>query len=181
MASSKDCADSITLPINVNITPDASFDAAAQNKTVFFTPKNIDNQNTYKWNFGDGDSSTAQQPNHTYKADSGTYTVCLTLSNAANCSSTQCQQVHFSVSINDLKAQGIAIYPNPTNGELTIEFSSQSANSSIFLYNTLGQQVFEHHHLSSKQSLDISHLNKGVYWVNLVVDGVVWSSKVVVY
>jgi PKD repeat protein len=181
VASSKDCADSITLPINVNITPDASFDAAAQNKTVFFTPKNTDNQNTYKWNFGDGDSSTAQQPNHTYKADSGTYTVCLTLSNAANCSSTQCQQVHFSVGINDLKAQGIAIYPNPTNGELTIEFSSQSANCSIFLYNTLGQQVFEHHHLSSKQSLDISHLNKGVYWVNLVVDGVVWSSKVVVY
>ncbi len=181
VASSKDCADSITLPINVNITPDASFDAAAQNKTVFFTPKNIDNQNTYKWYFGDGDSSNTKQPNHTYKADSGTYTVCLTLTNNSNCSSTFCQEVHFSVGINNLKAQGIAIYPNPTSGELTIEFSSQSANISIFLYNTLGQQVFEKHHLSSKQSLDISHLNKGVYWVNLVVDGVVWSSKVVVY
>jgi len=89
--------------------------------------------------------------------------------------------VHFSVSINDLKAQGIAIYPNPTNGELTIEFSTQSANSSIFLYNTLGQQVYEKHNLVSKQSLDISHLNKGVYWVKLLVDGVLWSCKVVVY
>jgi len=181
VASSKDCADSITLPINVNITPVASFDAAAQNKTVFFTPKNIDNQNTYKWHFGDGDSSNTKQPNHTYKADSGTYTVCLTLTNASNCSNTQCQQVHFSVGVNVLKEQGIAIYPNPTNGELIIEFSSQSATNSIFLFNTLGQQVFEKHHLSSKQSLDISHLNKGVYWVKLVVDGVVWSSKVVVY
>ncbi len=95
VASSKDCADSITLPINVNITPDASFDAAAQNKTVFFTPKNIDNQNTYKWYFGDGDSSNTKQPNHTYKADSGTYTVCLTLTNNSNCSSTFCQASTF--------------------------------------------------------------------------------------
>jgi hypothetical protein len=177
---SNNCQDSISKPINVNITPDARFDAAAQNKTVFFTPKNTDNQNTYKWYFGDGDSSNAKQPNHTYKADSGTYTVCFTLTNTSNCSSTQCQEVHFSVGINNLKAQGITIYPNPTYGELIIEFSSQQATS-ILLYNTLGQPVFEKHNLVSKQSLDISHLNKGVYWVHLVVDGAVWSRKVMVY
>ena len=33
---------------------------------------------TYSWTFGDGGSSTAASPNHTY-ADDGTYTVSLTV------------------------------------------------------------------------------------------------------
>lgn len=47
----------------------------------------------YYWDFGDGTTSTQQNPTHTYNGN-GTYTVCLTVSDSANqCSSTYCDSV----------------------------------------------------------------------------------------
>lgn len=47
---------------------------------------------TYLWDFGDGNTSTIQNPNHTY-AMAGTYTVCLTVNNSCNGVSTTCNSV----------------------------------------------------------------------------------------
>jgi PKD repeat protein len=49
--------------------------------TVNFTDQSIDSPTGWSWNFGDGGSSTAQNPGHTYTA-AGTYTVTLTATNA---------------------------------------------------------------------------------------------------
>ena len=46
----------------------------------------------YLWNFGDGSSSTEEYPTHTY-ASSGTYQLCLTISDNAGCADTYCQSI----------------------------------------------------------------------------------------
>jgi PKD repeat protein len=48
---------------------------------------------TYLWDFGDGNTSTAATPTHTY-TQAGEYTVCLTLTDNAGCVSTSCQIVY---------------------------------------------------------------------------------------
>jgi gliding motility-associated-like protein len=48
---------------------------------------------TYTWNFGDGQTATGPNPSHTYLFG-GTYTVTLTVSNAAGCTSTATQTVN---------------------------------------------------------------------------------------
>jgi gliding motility-associated-like protein len=48
--------------------------------------------NSWSWDFGDGNSSTTQNPTHEYGA-SGTYTVVLTVTNAAGCVDTVMQVV----------------------------------------------------------------------------------------
>lgn len=59
---------------------------------VQFTDQSQNNPTTYSWDFGDGSpASTQQNPTHTYAAN-GTYTVCLTVTNAGG-SDTQCQPV----------------------------------------------------------------------------------------
>ncbi len=57
----------------------------------------------YSWDFGDGNSSSAENPNHIYAA-SGTYQVCLnyeirdSITQGVLCSSTECKNVYVSSS-----------------------------------------------------------------------------------
>jgi len=46
--------------------------------TVTFTDQSLGNVTSWSWNFGDGSTSTMQNPSHTY-TDPGTYTVSLTV------------------------------------------------------------------------------------------------------
>jgi len=46
----------------------------------------------YQWDFGDGAFSSLENPTHTYTT-AGVYTVCLTITDAAGCSDTYCDDV----------------------------------------------------------------------------------------
>lgn len=61
---------------------------------VQFTNTSTNNPTTYAWTYGDGGTSNAASPNHTYAAN-GTYNVCLTVTNAGG-SNTYCANVTVS-------------------------------------------------------------------------------------
>jgi PKD repeat protein len=65
--------------------PDANFTATPTSGcgslTVTFTDASSANTDSWNWDFGDGQTSTAQNPSHTYSTP-GTYTVSLTCTNA---------------------------------------------------------------------------------------------------
>ena len=60
--------------------PNAAFTSAVDGLSVSFTNGSI-GADTYSWDFGDGNTSTAVSPTHTYNGG-GTYTVSLTVTNA---------------------------------------------------------------------------------------------------
>ncbi|WP_051605788.1 endonuclease [Polaribacter sp. Hel_I_88] len=60
------------------------------------------------------------------------------------------------------------MYPNPTNGNFVNIDNSSDAN--ITIYNTLGKVVKLTTITSEKNSIDISDLSKGVYFIKLEVD-----------
>jgi subtilisin len=65
----------------INNTPTANFSFTTDGLTATFTDTSTDSDGTidgWSWNFGDGNTSTVQNPVHTYVAD-GTYTVSLTV------------------------------------------------------------------------------------------------------
>jgi len=70
---------------NITVYPDADFIAVPQSGiyplTVRFTDKSIGSPTSWSWNFGDGQTSTEQNPTHVYTAI-GAYTVTLTVSRA---------------------------------------------------------------------------------------------------
>jgi len=70
---------------------------------------------------------------------------------------------------------GFAVYPNPTEGQVTISVDlPQVADTDLMVYNPLGQLLI---HESRKNmdtyrySMDLRHLPAGQYFIMLSVDG----------
>ncbi len=88
------CSDTATLSVEAYRLPVAKFKASDSTgcapKAITFIDQSVKGSGniiSYVWNFGDGGSSTAQFPTHTY-ANNGVYTVSLTVTDANGCSNT---------------------------------------------------------------------------------------------
>ncbi|MDW5288091.1 T9SS type A sorting domain-containing protein [Formosa sp. PL04] len=71
-----------------------------------------------------------------------------------------------SLSVNEFKNSEVKIYPNPSNGILTIDFPQSIAAKSIRVFNVLGKEVksFKMHETNK---IDLSHLTKGIYFFHI--------------
>jgi len=92
--------------------------------TVQFNDVSTGNPSSWLWNFGDGITSTLQNPNHTY-ATNGTYTVSLAIT-TTNCTSTSNQTI--SVGSSSACQSAFTFNSNPANG-LIIQFTDASTGS----------------------------------------------------
>ncbi|MBV8545205.1 MAG: PKD domain-containing protein [Acidobacteria bacterium] len=68
--------------VSLGTGPQAAFDFQVVGKKVNFVDKSAGNPTSWSWTFGDGGTSTEQNPIHTY-AEAGPYTVSLTAKNGA--------------------------------------------------------------------------------------------------
>lgn len=96
--------------------PIASFSFEDQGEgTVAFLDQSGNEPVSWQWTFGDGASSSEQNPTHTY-AISGNYQVCLTVGNSVG-NNQLCQQITVDI-VNSLpdpdKRMEMEVYPNPT-------------------------------------------------------------------
>ncbi len=105
-----------------------------------FTDQSGNNPDSWLWDFGDGNTSTEQNPTHTYTS-SGDYTVCLTVSNSAG-TDTACQTI--SVTVTGLTEAwshlSLALYPNPASSELHVQID-WAEPLQWELYDALGRKV----------------------------------------
>ncbi len=69
--------------------------------------------------------------------------------------------------VNDMQNNTIHVYPNPSNGIYQIE-NLQQQSLEIAVYNLLGEQVTETFKTSSHYTLDISDLENGVYFLQII-------------
>jgi len=149
--------------------------------TVAFTNSST-NATTYTWYFGDGNTSTATSPSHTY-ATGGTYMVELIAANTA-CNDTSYMAVStYPTKIENINnPQDFIIAPNPVSDRLTISSSGfLSGIYQIRLYNSMGQLVYTRESLPDKdQVIDVADFNAGLYLISIVNNGaVIYQNKII--
>lgn len=127
---------------------------------------NSTNALTHSWTFGDGSTSTATSPSHTY-AINGSYTVCLNVTGLCNGQTTpasSCQTISITVGINDINGQDQVpvLYPSPANEGFTVK--SPRPIDLVRLTDAQGRMV-DTYNAAGRLQLDIpaEHLPAGAY------------------
>ena len=176
---------------NANINPvylTADFSADIQTGVwpiqVTFEDASSGGPDAWHWNFGDGNTSVEQNPNHTYN-NTGVYTVSLAICNGEICD-TIVKTNYIEVLPNGMVEIGVEmsakLYPNPNDGNFTLEINDRNSHQlEVHIYNTLGAEIYSESFVSNGKTLKhlkLNDLSNGVYFIHLnTKDKVVYRSK----
>ncbi|RLD52552.1 MAG: hypothetical protein DRI94_02735 [Bacteroidetes bacterium] len=156
-------AQSDEIEITVFEIPVSGFTYTADNQTISFTNTSVNAVN-YNWDFGDGNSSSQEDPVYVYSFE-GNYTVSLTASNNVCEDDIYNETISVSyVGISELNS-GINISPNPNKGIFIIKTIAIPASIHVFDIN--GKEVYLNRLASKKESINLSNLNSGIYFIKI--------------
>jgi len=127
---------------------------AGTDLAIQFIDYSYGNPVQWDWEFGDGSTSTEQNPLHIY-SEEGTYNVCLTIANPADtCESEFCQDIYvfsdtvnncyswFTYEVNDLTVDFQGFLNNSTSGEYTWSFGDGTGGNGQSVSHTFGSEGF---------------------------------------
>ncbi len=147
---------------------DAKFGYMQDGTEVTFADSTNLNTADYFWDFGDGNTSNDPNPIHTY-TQPGTYIVSLTVQ--LNClKSTYLDTVIVALivpSVNEINNEkSISIFPNPSDGKVTVEIPSSFRNGQLKVSDLQGKIVWSKN-LSGNQleSIFIERSGHYVLWL----------------
>lgn len=153
--------------------PAASFTSTPNALTVQFNDASTTSSSiiSWSWDFGDGNTSTMQNPSHTY-AGPDTVTVCLTVTDScATDSSCSTLMIDSTVSVaGTISNLDIDLYPNPNNGSFNLSWGQlNSAWMSIEVLDMTGRIVYKRHieNPVSGERVSIQGISAGSYLVRI--------------
>ncbi len=129
---------------------------------------------TLVWDFGDGQTSTDENPLHTY-ALPDTYTVTLKASDNGSCiDSVKHTLVITSPPLDmssQLNATDIRVFPIPAQDVLILQFQNiPSENIDVIIFNSTGQCISEKKNIpgvNNQVQLNVSNLAAGLYFIQI--------------
>ncbi len=74
----------------------------------------------------------------------------------------------------------LRLYPNPSNGNLTLKVGTTVKSIELEISNLLGQSILNLKPKMGTQLINLTQLNKGVYFANFKVDGVNYTEKIII-
>lgn len=162
------CVSTATVPITINPLPVNSFTITPNNgctplSVTFNNTSPVVAGNTYAWDFGNGSTSTDQNPpGQTYtNATTGTvvYNVQLVITTAANCSTT----VTHPVTVRPLPVADFTAIPDTVCATTPVSFSNSSTGASTYSWNFGDGSA-----LSTATSPSHPYTTAGTYTVQLI-------------
>ena len=130
----------------------------------------IGSTTSFVWDFGDGTGSSIEQsPSYAFAA-SGTYSVCLTVTDSCGTDSV-CQNVIVTGSgvgiPNVINEQFITVYPNPTQ---SVVYFKNTLNDPvmIYIYNAMGSLLQFIEIDDYEKSLNVESYSEGIYFYRVL-------------
>lgn len=177
------CSDSVTKQVSVNYTPKSDFTYKTSGRLIYFTGVETGNA-IYHWDFGDGAKADGfnTQYNYLNSFEYGKFLACLYVENAAGCNSQTCKQIAITGDVKQVsKNSGIKVYPNPTQGQISVVVEDPKSDLSIELIDLVGHNLgnWKGKTFQSEYALNLQVAN-GVYLIKVTNGGLVSSTKITV-
>ncbi|OIQ30943.1 MAG: hypothetical protein BM564_01655 [Bacteroidetes bacterium MedPE-SWsnd-G2] len=149
---------------------DASFNEVITNTDVNFTNTST-NFDAVSWDFGDDNTSTQTNPQHTY-ATAGDYTVTLTTTKCGKTATTsKVITVTSALSLDDESLTKTTLFPIPVKDSATIQLNNHFSTVTISIFDMNGKRVSQFQYAQTDTcNLDVSHLKSGVYMAQIVTE-----------
>ncbi|AHM59580.1 peptidase s8 and s53 subtilisin kexin sedolisin [Flammeovirgaceae bacterium 311] len=179
--------ESEAVSVNVNAPEGFATFEAAENQQAHTAHSPVKFKNTsqqltigWEWNFGDGHTSTRENPEHTYLAP-GSYTVSLTATSIFGCTETTEQVVVIEAPNGLVDATNrLQLYPNPTEGTVHLQMpENMQPNASIVIFSASGKQLLQQQASAGTAELNLEAYPKGMYLIRLINGRQVWQNRVV--
>jgi len=165
----------INLALNYKKAPVAAFSVSLTSGNsplkVQFTDKSTGSPTSWKWNFGDGSTSTSKSPAHTY-SKVGKYTVSLTVKNAAG-SSTKTIKNYITVKTPVKPVAAFSASPTSGKAPLTVVFKDKSTGSPTSWKWSFGDGT-----VKTSQNPTHTYSKVGNYTVKLTVTNAIGSNTI---
>ena len=148
-----------------DVVADFNYNIANLNDVSFTNNSSLTGNQT--WNFGDGATSTAENPQHIYTAN-GTYSVQLIVADGNGCNDTLVQQVVIqSLGLDELTSSELQVYPNPC--EDVLHLANQSTGELQVTFVDLNGKIMLNGNVSVSGTLDVNvqNWNAGMYFVQV--------------
>jgi PKD repeat protein len=146
---------------------------------------------SYSWDFGDGNTSNLEFPNHTF-ASTGSYIICLSITDSTGCSSNFCDSLNvdsagnissrtlsgFSITVvspSEITLAGtlqentnISVYPDPAQQYFIVEMKNNVSACTYKLHSFTGSVCRTGNLRQGKNVVDIQQLAKGIYFIEIL-------------
>jgi serine protease len=179
------CSSIGNVKVLVNPSPSASFtispEILAPGEEVTFI-NNSSGAVSWQWDFGDGETSTIENPTHTYIEDK-VYTVLLTATSDKACEATASMQIGSITGTEKLLHHQVKLYPNPVNdrfinvnrveGTFPLQISIFNSQGKIILEALIKAEEVQH-------AIDVQDLANGVYLFQVKSPSQTMAEKVVI-
>jgi hypothetical protein len=152
------CSQLDNVTVTVNPVPTASINLSGS-VVLTASPAGM----SYQWiNCGTG-QEIADATGASYTATyNGSYAVIVT--NANGCSDTSNCEIVNAVGLSDVAAVTVGVYPNPTTGQVTIEYPGQDLTS-IQIYDAQGKLLMNYPQFKSGEAIQLERFATGVYTI----------------
>jgi hypothetical protein len=152
------CSQLDNVSVTVNPVPTASINLSGS-VVLTASPAGM----SYQWiNCGTG-QEIADATGASYTATyNGSYAVIVT--NANGCSDTSNCEIVNAVGLSDVAAATVGVYPNPTTGQVTIEYPGQDLTS-IQIYDAQGKLLMNYPQFKSGEAIQLERFATGVYTI----------------
>ncbi|HEY8934987.1 MAG TPA: S8 family serine peptidase, partial [Cyclobacteriaceae bacterium] len=160
----------------VNVNPVASFTLSGNAETgsaIVFSNASS-GAASWLWNFGDGQTSTDENPSHTF-SDNGSFTVLLTATSDLGCQATATKDLSVITGLEQwLSNQDLHVYPNPAREKVKVEVTLTEAGvPEVSLMNAQGKPLFKKQYSLTQnlfsEEISISNLSQGLYIVKVTI------------
>ncbi len=175
-------SSSSPITVTTNLAPVSNF--AISGDLISFLPIQLTDQSTdavsWLWDFGDGTTSTAQNPTVTY-TNGQPYDISLTVTSIDGCQHTSIQSVDLITGLDEVSSDLLQVYPNPFSSSVFVSLQDGfSGARSVQLLTIQGRMVFSSEGITaSRYEIPTTDLLPGIYIVRVAYPDRMATTKVV--
>lgn len=93
----------------------------------------------------------------------------------------QCESCDYNASIPEYSTELISCYPNPSFGEVTLQFPKLTTSAMLSVYNFLGEEIRTVDLDPASEKIILHDLNSASYVVKITSEGIVWTGSLQVF